>query len=405
VRYLLLSLLYLAFSLSAFARQQERPYVLMVSFDGFRHDYVEKYQLPNFSEFIRTGAAAQALIPAFPSKTFPNHYTLVTGLYPGNHGLVDNAFYDRELNVQYGMRDRDRVEDAAFYGGIPLWQLAQQQGLKSASYFWVGSEAPVQGQYPSYYYRYEESVPNRDRVDQVIQWLKLPPAERPHLITLYFSLVDSEGHSTGTQSEKLQETLMEADAILGYLMEALRSVGLPVNVILVSDHGMLELAQQEKTYITLSRLMHVKSPSVRIINGGTQVHLYTSNVDSLYQALKRSAVNFRVYRKTELPKSWHYRHQRVGDILLVAEPYYYFTTVDKNFGNISYPVFGVHGYDPYRVPDMNGIFYANGPNIKAGLSVTAIENVHVYPFIAHLLGLKAPKTDGSLKLLMPLYRK
>jgi predicted AlkP superfamily pyrophosphatase or phosphodiesterase len=386
--------------------QPARPsYVLMVSFDGFRYDYVETFQLPNFQAFIRSGAAAEGLIPSFPSKTFPNHYTLVTGLYPGHHGLVDNAFYDRALDVRYGMRDRERVENAVFYGGTPLWQLAQQQGLKSASYFWVGSEAPVQGQYPTYYLRYEEEVPNRNRINQVIDWLSLPKEERPHFITLYFSLVDTEGHNTGTQSEALKQTLTEADQLLGYLMEAIKNINLPVNVILVSDHGMLELPQEEKTYITLSEIMDVKRSSVSLVNGGTQVHLYTDNVDSVYTALKRVARNFSVYRKTDMPGHWHYTHDRVGDVLLTADPGFYFQVNARNLTNVKFPVFGVHGYDAYQVKEMNGIFYASGPNIKPGATVKAFENVHVYPFVARLLGLKSPATDGNAQILKSIYKK
>src|SRR5688500_9149888 len=173
-------LLYPADGLS---QAKDTPYVILVSFDGFRYDYVEKYDLPNFKSFIKKGSASDGMIPSFPSKTFPNHYTLVTGLYPGHHGLVDNAFYDPTLHQYYAIRDRAAVHNPAYYGGTPLWQLAQQQGLKTASFFWVGSEAPIQGKYPDYYFDYDESVPNKKRVDQTVAWLKLPPTERPHFIS------------------------------------------------------------------------------------------------------------------------------------------------------------------------------------------------------------------------------
>ena len=181
---------------------QERPYVIMISFDGFRHDYVEKFDAPNFKSFIANGASAEAMMPSFPSKTFPNHYTMVTGLYPGNHGLVDNSFYDPTLDVQYGMRNRALVENPAFYGGLPLWQLVQKNGMKSASYFWVGSETAIAGSFPDYYHIYDGDVNNDDRITAVIDWLKLPQDQRPNYISLYFSLVDSESHASGPNSEK-----------------------------------------------------------------------------------------------------------------------------------------------------------------------------------------------------------
>src|SRR5690606_7808089 len=278
--------LFLSIGFAACAQQKDRPYVILMSFDGFRNDYVTKYNLPNFKQFIKNGAAAEGLIPSFPSKTFPNHYTLVTGLYPGHHGLVDNHFYDKDLALAYTMRNRNMVENPKFYGGTPLWQLAQQHGLKSASCFWVGSETPVQGEFPTYYYPYNESMPNKKRVDQVIDWLRLPKKQRPQFISLYFSVVDSEGHSTGPNSEELKNTTLEADSLLGYLMQGLKKIKLPVNVILVSHHGMYELDQKEETYITLRKFINLADTTVRIVNGGTQAHFYTKNVDSLYNALK-----------------------------------------------------------------------------------------------------------------------
>jgi len=402
VRYVILFILFASYSVAA--QKKEKPYVVLVSFDGFRHDYVSKYDLPNFNAFIQKGVAADGLIPSFPSKTFPNHYTLVTGLYPGNHGLVDNYFYDKRLNLNYTMRNRDMVENPVFYGGTPLWQLAQQQGLKSASCFWVGSEAPVLGELPTYYYRYEQEMPNVKRIDQVMDWLKLPKKERPQFISLYFSLVDTEGHNTGPNSEALKKTVIQADSLLGYLMQGIKKTKLPVNVILVSDHGMYELEQKEETYITLSKFINLADTTVRVINGGTQAHLYTNNVDSLYTALKAVEKNFEAFKREDFPNHWNYKNDRVGDIMIVANPGFYIQVNSRNFSRLQSPVFGVHGYDPQEVREMQGIFYANGPNIRGGTTVPAFENVHVYPFIAFLLGLTPPKTDGELSVLQPVYK-
>jgi predicted AlkP superfamily pyrophosphatase or phosphodiesterase len=405
MRKILFALFVIAISFSLSAQQNKTPYVLLISFDGFRHDYVEKFNPPNFKAFIKDGAAADGLIPSFPSKTFPNHYTLVTGLYPGNHGLVDNQFYDPAQKKRYGMRDKKVVRDPSFYGGTPLWQLAQQQGQLAASYFWVGSEVSLHGQFPRYYFPYDESVPNENRIDQTIQWLKLPEAERPHFISLYFSLVDSEGHKTGPHSAELKETVIKADSLLGLLMTQLRATKLPVNVIIASDHGMYELKQEEKTYIPFFSLVNMKDTAHVFVNGGTQMHIYTNKVDSLYSVLTRLQKNFTVYRKKDLKPSWHYDHDRVGDLLVVADPGHYIQDQPRSFGSWSYEAFGVHGYDPAIVKDMQGIFYASGPNIKKGSHVAAFENVHVYPLIVEILGLKSPKIDGSLDVLKGILKK
>lgn len=222
------------------------------------------------------------------------------------------------------IRGAFRIENfstPAFYGGTPLWQLVQKHGMKSASYFWVGSEAPVLGSFPDYFYNWDATVPNQKRIDQAIEWLRLPEKERPHLITLYFSLVDNEGHNSGPNSKELQQTVLQADSLLGNLMDRLKGVDLPVNVIVVSDHGMLELKQEPQTYITLSSLFNIADTSIVYASGGTQAHFYTDKVDSLYNVLKANEKHFRIYKREEFPARWHYDHDRAGDLLLVVDPW------------------------------------------------------------------------------------
>jgi predicted AlkP superfamily pyrophosphatase or phosphodiesterase len=396
-------LFFLLIGISAHA--QETPYVILVSFDGFRHDYVERYNLPNFKRFVNNGVSAEALIPSFPSKTFPNHYTLVTGLYPGNHGLVDNDFYDPKEKKLYAIKKRDMVEDPVFYGGTPLWQLAQQQGMKSASFYWVGSEAKIQGAYPNYYKLYDPKISNEERVDQTIRWLNLPEAERPHFISLYFSLVDHEAHETGPTSIQTQKVLHTADSLLGMLMDKAQATRLPINIVVVSDHGLYEMKREEKVFAYVSKLIDTKNTSVVFANAGAQVHFYTKNIDSLYTVLKNQEKNFRVYKQSEFPEHWHYKNERSGDILIVAQPGTYFLTTPRDLskwegkGN-----FGEHGYDPALTKEVNGIFYAIGPNVKQGVKIKAFENIHVYPFVAKILGLKTPEIDGDEKVLKGIYK-
>jgi predicted AlkP superfamily pyrophosphatase or phosphodiesterase len=384
--------------------QSKKPYVILISFDGFRSDYVDQYQLPNFQQFIKEGAAAEGLIPSFPSKTFPNHYTLVTGLYPGHHGLVDNTFYDPAQKLDYGMRIREAVTNPYFYGGTPLWRLCYEQGVKSASYFWVGSELKEEGLHPDYFLDYDQSIPFNKRTEQVIKWLKLPEAERPHLITLYFSSPDWESHQFGPVAEETKNSLLKMDSLVGNFMNGLKELNLPLNIFLVSDHGMKELKHQVETYIFLDEIIP-SDFNIISVNGGTQAHIYTSGLqqrDSLYSLLSANIKNYTVLKREEFPERWHYDNERSGNILIVAKPGHYIVSGTRQKTLSSREIgatFGVHGYDPAKVRDMYGIFYAKGPNIKPGSKVPAFENIHVYPLLAAILGLKIPQIDGKAAVL------
>lgn len=387
-----------------------RSHVLLVSFDGFRSDYVDRFDLPNFERFIREGAVSSALIPCYPSKTFPNHYSIVTGLYPGNHGLVDNHFYDPRTRQFYSMRDRDAVTDPSFYGGVPLWQLARKNGIRTASFFWVGSEISDANLRPDYYYRYDASIPYDDRVGQVIKWLKLPEEERPGLITLYFASPDSEAHRKGPFGEDIEQKLLELDTLLGTLMQGIRETHLRVNVILVSDHGLSELVQAEDTYVFLNDLLPDRD-GLTVVNGGTQAHVYARSaetIDSLYAVLSSREGDFSLWTRARFPRYWHYANPRAGDIIIQANPGRIIVSGSREkflAGIEPGEKFGVHGYDPCEVPDMGGVFYANGPDIKAGTKIPAFENIHIYPFIAEMLGMKYGKIDGDIRVLRPVLKR
>ncbi|TXI70375.1 MAG: alkaline phosphatase family protein [Cyclobacteriaceae bacterium] len=406
-KFLVLALLVVGF----YATAQEKPYVILVSFDGFRHDYVAKYNPPNFKKFIEQGAQAEAIIPSFPSKTFPNHYAVVTGLNPGNHGLVDNSFYDRASNEFYGMRKKELVVDPQYYGGVPLWELAKINNMKSASFFWVGSELSDEKRRPDYYFPFDDTVDPRKRVQQVVDWLKLPAADRPHLITLYFSFPDHEGHNFGPNAIETQQAVLRADSLLGELMMGIKATRLPVNVVLISDHGMKELTVEEQTFIFVDELFNRKDRSIKLVNGGTQAHLYFDSKhkkDSVFTLLKKQEKNFTVLKKEEYPASWQYTHERVGDIMIVAHEGFYIRegTRERFLSSAKLGTkMGVHGYDPAVVRDMYGIFYAQGPNIKKGAKVAAFQNIHVYPLIAKILGLPLPVIDGKEEVLGGIYRK
>jgi len=393
------------------AQSSSAPYVILVSFDGFRYDYVEKFNAPTFKSLYKKGAHAEAMVSSFPSKTFPNHYTIVTGLYPGHHGLVDNSFYDKARDAMYGMRDAEKVSDPYYYGGVPLWELARQQGMKSASYFWVGSELSAEARQPNYFFKFDDTVPNMARIDQTFAWLKLPESERPHMITLYFSFPDHEGHDVGPEAPETRNAVLRADSLLNKLITGLEKIDLPVNLIVVSDHGMKELTVVKETYIVLPELFDTKNPSVKFANGGTQAHIYVSNQakkDSLYNLLKAKETekNFKVYKKEDFPERWNYKNDRVGDLMIAAVPGYYITTSTSISPNMVIgSKFGVHGYDPMVVTDMRGIFFAVGPNIKKGVEVAPFQNINVYPLVAKILGLKTPRIDGKFEVLEKVYKK
>ena len=219
-------------------KQQKKPYVILISADGFRWDYAKKYGASHLLELANEGASSQSMIPSYPSVTFPNHYSLVTGLYPSHHGLVNNSFLDEKENERYSMGAKEKVRDGKWYGGTPLWVLAEQQQMIAASMFWVGSEASIKGIRPTYYYDYTEKISVDQRIKEVKKWLSLPEDKRPHLITFYVSEPDHAGHSFGPEAVQTERAVKMVDSIVYQLTKEVEATGLPVNFIFVSDHGM-----------------------------------------------------------------------------------------------------------------------------------------------------------------------
>lgn len=364
--------------------QQSKPYVILISADGFRYDFARKYGAVNLLRLAGDGIRADYMQPSFPSLTFPNHYSIVTGLYPAHHGLVDNSFYDRQRKELYSMSNRNMVQDAYWYGGTPLWVLAEKQQLLSASYYWVGSEAAEQGIAPSYFYYYNDKTPIEQRIAVVRQWLQLPEERRPHLICFYFPQVDHAAHLFGPDAPETAEAVRWVDEAVAAMNRMTDSLGLPVNYVFVSDHGMVKVDNDRPLSLPAS----VDTSRFIVSRGDALLQLYSKNgqgIRALYRKLKRSQDGFSTYLKKQLPAWWHYgpaddRYNRIGDILLV--PAY-----PKIFGAFSKKVTpGKHGYDPL-MPEMRASFMAWGPGIVHGAQLPGFENIHVYPFVAGLLGL------------------
>lgn len=385
------------------ANQINKSYVILISADGFRYDYAEKYNARNLLQFRNTGTQAKSMIPVFPSVTFPNHYTIATGLYPAHHGLVYNRFYDRNRKSAYSIGDRKTVEDGSWYGGTPIWVLAEQQGLLSASYYFVGSEAAIKQTYPTYWYRFGDDTDINYRIDKVVDWLKLPEDVRPHFITFYISNVDHDGHMFGPDAPQTRDAVQFVDQAIGSMVEKVNALGLPVNFIFLSDHGMATVDTD-----TRINIYNMIDTSRFVIQGGnTSLHLYakdTADIEPTYKLLKNKERFFTVYRREDIPAKWHYtktddRFNRIGDILIIP---HYPKVLSSSNGLIS-P--GAHGFDP-AIKKMHATFYAWGPQIKAGKTVRSFENIHVYPLVCQLLGLTyTEEIDGDPKVLENIIQK
>lgn len=378
--------------------QQDKPYVLLISLDGFRYDYAERDHAANLLALGQRGVTAKALIPSFPTTTFPNHYTIVTGLYPAHHGIVDNSFWDPARQAEFKSSNSASTTEGSWWGGTPLWVLAEQQGMRAASFFWPGSDADIQHTRPTYFYKYDGKIPNEQRVAQVIEWLKLPKAERPHFITLYFSDVDHAGHTFGPDAQQTRDAVRSVDAVLGKLFSAVRATGVPLDIFVVSDHGMAAVTGD----VDMSKLADLSG--VETAANGTDFKFYSSDpkkIDQLYSELHGRDPRFEVYRPGQIPERRHYAdNRRIGDLLALAiAPVVLHLTSKPGQTEPK----GMHGYDVARMPEMRGIFFAAGPDLKAGLTVDEFQNIHIYPLIADILGLTMPSgIDGQFSVLAPI---
>ena len=378
----------------------DKPYVVLVSFDGFRHDYRARYDTPNFDRVADAGAVADALIGVYPSLTFPSHYSIATGLYPENHGLVGNRFYDPTRGEQYSYRNQTNVQDGTWYGGEPIWVTAETQGMVTAALFFVGTEMALGGVRPTFWTTYDSRLRHRDRVDRVLAWLALPAPERPHLVTLYFSAVDSAGHNGGPTSPAVADAVRGVDAALGRLLDGIERLpyGDQVSTVLVSDHGMGRVDPDRVT--GLWDVADLRD--TRIVVTGTGANLFVPGDQGRARAV-RDDINDdlrggRAYLRHEVPAALHYRgNPRIGDVVVVAEPGA-MVGADRS----SSPPTASHGWNPQH-PDMQGIFLAAGPDISSGGRLGPVESVHVYPFLARLLHLTPhPDIDGEASVLAPL---
>ena len=393
-RALLLTFLLLS-SLGRWAEAQstEQQTVVLVALDGFRPDYLDRAPSRRLRELAQTGVRARWLVPVFPTVTFPNFYSIATGLYPEHHGIVSNSMHDSALG-RFTLRDTAAVHDPRWWGGEPIWVTAVRQGKRAATFFWPGSDVAIGGVRPTWYRLYDPRVPNATRVRQVLDWLSLPADSAPVLVTLYLDDVDHVGHDFGPDAPETDSAIARVDSAVGALMDgiAAKNLGGRVNLVVVSDHGMAEARPGRVIYLD----DYVDLRSVDLVDLGPVVSLSPrAPGDDVHRRLSRAHPHLKVYRNSELPERYHYReNRRIPQIVGIADEGWVVTTHRYVASRGAAGPLGVHGYPP-DVPSMRAIFLARGPAFGRGV-VAPFQNIHLYPLLAYILGLRPAPSDGVL---------
>jgi predicted AlkP superfamily pyrophosphatase or phosphodiesterase len=392
----ILSLFLFLFTIQLFG--QQRNYTILISFDGFRWDYPSRGLTPNLDFIKKNGVHALSLQPCFPSKTFPNHYSIVSGLYPENHGIIANDFTNPKTKQRYTLWDTTAKNDAKWYLGEAIWETARRQGVISASYFWPSSELNIDYRRPNYSKKFIYTTPYDDRINGAMEWLQLPYDKRPHLIMLYFDATDTSGHNYGPNSSEVNQSIAMQDSLIDKIFLGLKQLNLfdSTNVIVLSDHGMTELSTDRVINVDkiLSGFQFTSS------DRGTMKFIYpiVDEKIAIYKRLKDSEKNYKTYWKNDLPEYLHYKDNPfVAEIVLIADDgYSLFDDNDIEKYSKKFPL-GNHGYDPTNI-DMHGIFYAMGPDFKKDYTCGTLNNIDIYPLLAKILRIfPNNKIDGKLE--------
>ena len=372
------------FHQTTFVQNDSMPYLVVLSMDGFRWDYPDTFPTPNLNKVRAQGLRAKSIIPSFPTITFPNHYTLATGLYPENHGIVHNDFYNPLLNATFN------PADARFYLGEPIWVTAQKQQMMTANYFWIGSNVPIQGMHPTYWKKCVGTNTFEQRIDTVVYWLSLPSDVRPHLIMFYMEEPDLTGHSYGPFSSKTRSMVMRLDSLVGDLLDKTKSLPISnrLNFVFTSDHGMENVNQNNEIFLN----QYIKSNWYIRTTGGSpslMIDPVPGYTDSIISHLSK-VPHLSVWKKSDVPGCLHFNtNPNIGQIVVLADSTYLINWSDfvKEAGS--------HGYDN-RNTDMHAIFYAMGPAFQNGI-FPSFRNVDFYPLMSYILKLSPVKTDGDFE--------
>jgi predicted AlkP superfamily pyrophosphatase or phosphodiesterase len=379
--------------IAAPAAAAERPLTILISIDAFRPDYLDRGVTPVMSKLAAEGVRA-AMRPSFPSKTFPNHYTLVTGRRPDHSGIVANNMQDPQIpGVTFSMANRAAVQDGRWWDAAePIWITAERAGIVTAPIFWPGSEAPIHGLRPHYFRAFDMATPSDARVDYDLSLLDRPPAERPQFLTLYFDIVDEAGHRFGPDSPEVNAAAATVDAAIARLLDGLKTRGLAANLVIVADHGMAAVSEDRNIYFD------------DLLPKGSWRSLDMGPIGTIYPAAGQEAAvekaligrhdHFQCWRRGHLPRRLHYgRNPRVAPIFCLPQTGWRLTTRDYKPAQ---PAKGEHGYDNAS-PEMAAIFIANGPAFRHGVRLKTFDNVDVYPLLARLVGVAPRTSDGRLK--------
>lgn len=402
-------LLIILFAFAAFAQapiNDLKPTVILVSIDGFRYDYLDKYKPATLNRLAKKGVRAKWMIPSFPTKTFPNHYTIATGLYPEHHGIIENNIWDFGAIFNYGKREE--VRNPRWWLGEPIWVTAEKQGQRAAAFFFPGTEAPIGGYLPTYWREYKHDTPHEERVDAVLSWLDLPVEKRPTLVTLYFSDVDDAGHAFSPESPQNREAVAKVDSAIGRLIAGLRArdIGKKVNLVIVSDHGMATVDQRNAVILD-DYFDPQKAEQVLWTGEIVQIFPKTGEEDSIVHGLK-AVQHASCWRKSEIPERLHYRDSpRIAPIVCSAEEGWFMTQrakyeIQKKRADFE-QLKGSHGYDN-RYESMRAIFIGHGRAFKKGRTVEPFENIHIYELMCRILRLKPASNDGRFERVKQLLR-
>lgn len=378
--------------------------VILIGLDAFGWDFRSRTDTPNLDRIAAAGVVAEWMVPIFPTKTFPNHYSIATGLYAEHHGIVANTMYDPDLDAWFRLSDREAVMDGRWWGGEPVWVTAAKQGLRTAAYFWPGTEAAIQGIRPDRWKPYIHTTPNDIRVDTVLSWLDLPVEERPSLVTMYFADVDDATHAHGTGAPETLAAIREVDRAVGRLLQGLEARGIldRVNLVIVSDHGMADVSRDRVIFLD----DYIDLDETEIIDRDPLAALRPrpGDDDRVYEALAGASPRLEVYRRAEIPGRWHFRdHPRIQPIQALAAEGWSIST-RRFFERRPNAYRGAqHGYDN-ALASMRATFLAAGPAFRRGVTAPPFQNIHVYELLCHVLGIAPAANDGSLDSVRVLLR-
>jgi predicted AlkP superfamily pyrophosphatase or phosphodiesterase len=377
-----------------------KPLVLLVSIDGFRADYLERGITPNLKRLALSGTHADRLTPVFPSITFPNHYALVTGMYPDHNGIVNNTMADPQIpNQVFTLSSRAAVENPAWWQeGTPIWETVVREGKIASTLFWPGTEAKIHGVQPNDWLTYDHMMSSAERVKKLLSWLDREDSKRADFATLYFSEVDSKGHAFGPDSAEVNAAMAEVDRSMGVLLEGLEVLNLKnsTTLVIVSDHGMMEVPGKQTLDITWA-LKPFGSASLNWSGPIAGIDVSDQEEKPLLKQLAQQD-HLQCWSKNEFPQRFHFgHHRRIPSVLCLANPGW--SVESKNHG---YKSVGQHGFDNL-IDEMQGLFIVTGPGIKVQ-NIRQANSIDIYNLLAHLIQVQALPNDGSDELFDLLRR-